>query len=100
MQHCRTLSRREYDLDRPEATLSRPAQLYVLYGVYGRTMATMIKIEIYGRKSEFADVVCAIGVMALICAQAPDLESDEDWEIDSTTAEMAQSVISVCLLYI
>ena len=47
-----------------------------------------------------AAVVCAIGVMALICAQAPDLESDEDWEIDSTTAEMAQSVISVCLLYI
>ena len=47
-----------------------------------------------------AAVVCAIGVMALIRAQAPDLESDEDWEIDSTTAEMAQSVISVCLLYI
>ena len=47
-----------------------------------------------------AAVVCAIGVTALICMQAPDLESDEDWEIDSTTAEMAQSVISVCLLYI
>jgi hypothetical protein len=55
VQRCRTLSRRKYDLNRPEATLSRPAQLYVLYGVYGQIMATMIKIEIYGRKSEFAD---------------------------------------------
>jgi hypothetical protein len=40
--------------------------------------------------------VCVAGITALICAQAPELEGDEEWEIDSTTAEMAESVINVC----
>ena len=38
--------------------------------------------------------VCVAGIMVLVCAQA--LEGDWEWEIDSTTAEMAESVINVC----
>jgi hypothetical protein len=54
----------------------------------------------YAQRQKFilqiaAVVACVAGVTALICAQA--LEADEEWEIDSTTAEMAESVINVCL---
>jgi hypothetical protein len=56
----------------------------------------------YAQRRKFAlqlaaVAVCVAGVTALICAQAP--EGDEDWEIDSTTAEMAQSVIDVCVFF-
>lgn len=53
----------------------------------------------YAQRQKFARqialaVVCVAGITALICAQAP--EGDEEWELDSTTAEMAESVINVC----
>jgi hypothetical protein len=38
--------------------------------------------------------VCTVGVTALICAQAPG--DNEEREVDSTTADMAEEVINVC----
>jgi hypothetical protein len=53
----------------------------------------------YAQKQKFAAqialaAVCTVGVTALICAQTP--EDDEEWEVDSTTADMAEKVIDVC----
>jgi hypothetical protein len=38
--------------------------------------------------------VCVTGVMTLIYTQT--LEGDEEWELNSTTAEMSENVINVC----
>jgi hypothetical protein len=40
----------------------------------------------------------AAAVTALICAQAP--EGDEDWEIDSATAETVENVVNVHPLFV
>jgi len=48
----------------------------------------------YAQRRKFAlqialAAVCVAGITTLIYAQAP--EGDEEWELDSTTAEMAAS---------
>jgi len=53
----------------------------------------------YAQRQKFAlqialAAACVTGIMALICVQAP--EGDKEWELNSTTAEMAESVINVC----
>ncbi|KIM78293.1 hypothetical protein PILCRDRAFT_90685 [Piloderma croceum F 1598] len=55
----------------------------------------------YAQRRKFAlqiafAAACAAGIMALICAQA--LEGDEEWELDSTTVEMAERVIKLTTL--
>jgi hypothetical protein len=57
----------------------------------------------YAQRQKFAlqialAAVCVAGITALICAQTP--EGDEEWELDSTTAAMAESVINVCHFYL
>ena len=53
----------------------------------------------YAQRQKFvrqaaAAAVYAAGVATLIYAQSP--EGDEEWEIDSTTVEMAETAINVC----
>jgi hypothetical protein len=55
VQRWRTLYRGECDLPSSEL-ISAELSIYACCGVCGQTMTTVRKIEIYGRKSEFADV--------------------------------------------